>query len=451
MKFFKALKDRSNYLLRYIRLRIFPKRLWARSMLIVVMPVIIIQAVSGFVFYDNHWQSVSRRLAIGISADIRGIITLYRVFPDPTDRETILTVARMYMGMEIDFLPPQPVPNQRLSFKASVMAAELIPVLENVGYPFIVQNMPDQKSLRILFYLPETTVQVFVPYKKFFSSTTYIFAIWVIFISLLFLGIAVLFLRNQIRPILRLAAAAEKFGLGRDVENFKPEGATEVRQAATAFIQMRDRIRRHIDDRTRMLAGVSHDLRTPLTRMRLQLAMMGEDENIQELIKDVAEMEHMVNGYLDFARGEGKETAEKTDINRLISDTLQSLRREGLSLQFMSNAPLYMYVRRSDFKRCLWNLITNASRYGNTVLVDMNVEEKYVEISIEDNGPGIPKEKREDVFKAFFRLDESRNTQTGGVGLGLTITRDIVLAHGGKIFMEDSSLGGLKVVLLFPR
>lgn len=210
-----------------------------------------------------------------------------------------------------------------------------------------------------------------------------------------------MFLRNQIRPILRLASAAENFGLGRDVENFKPEGATEVRQAAKAFIQMRDRIRRHIDDRTRMLACVSHDLRTPLTRMRLQLAMMGDDENVKELINDVTEMEHMVNGYLDFARGEGKEPAEPTDINRLISDTLQSLRREGTALQFTSNAPLNMNVRRSDFKRCLWNLVTNAQRYGNIVNVNMEVTDKYLEIAVEDNGPGIPQEKREDVFKAF--------------------------------------------------
>lgn len=451
MNFLNALRDRYNYIIRYIRLRIFPKKLWARSIMIVVFPVIIIQAVSAFVFYDNHWQSVSRRLALGIAADIKGVIVLYRAFPEPKDKDTVLTIAQSYIGLLINFLPPQPVPKQRLSFKTSVMASELIPALENVGYPFIVQNMPDQKALRVLFYLPENTVEIFLPYKRFFSSTTYVFALWVVLISFLFMGIAVLFMRNQIRPILRLAAAAEKFGLGRDVENFKPEGATEVRQAATAFIQMRDRIRRHIDDRTRMLAGVSHDLRTPLTRMRLQLAMMGNDESIHDLLNDVAEMEHMVNGYLDFARGEGKETAEKTDINRLVSETLQSLRREGLSLQFISNAALEMDVRRSDFKRCLWNLVTNAQRYGNVVNVAMNVQDKYVEISVEDNGPGIAPEKREDVFKAFFRLDESRNSQTGGVGLGLTITRDIVLAHGGKIFMEDSSLGGLKVVLRFPR
>ena len=451
MKILAYLRDRYNYVARFFRLKFFPKKLWIRSMLIVVMPVLLLQTVSSFLFYDNHWQTVSRRLALGIAAEIKGVIVLYQKFESPEDKALVINTARNAMGLLINFMPPQLAPKQKLSIKTKAMAAELIPALDNVGYPFAIQNMADEQCLRILFYLPENTAEVFVPYKRFFSSTTYIFTIWAFVSSFLFVGIAVLFLRNQIRPILRLASAAENFGLGRDVENFKPEGATEVRQAAKAFIQMRDRIRRHIDDRTRMLACVSHDLRTPLTRMRLQLAMMGEDENVKDLINDVTEMEHMVNGYLDFARGEGKETAEPTDINRLISDTLRSLRREGTALQFTSHAPLKMDVRRSDFKRCLWNLVTNAERYGNVVNVIMEVSEKYLEIAVEDNGPGIPAEKREDVFKAFFRLDESRNSQTGGVGLGLTITRDIVLAHGGKIFMEDSPLGGLRVVMLFPR
>lgn len=452
MKLSSFFRDRYDYIVRFFRLKFFPKKLWMRSMLIVVMPVLLLQTVSSFLFYDNHWQAVSRRLALGVAAEIRSVIELYRSFDSPEDQEKVIKTARHGMGLMISVIPPQDVPKQRLSIKTKAMAVELIHALESTGYPFIIQNIADEQSLRIVFYLPDNTFEVFVPYKRFFSSTTYIFTIWALVSLFLFAGIAVLFLRNQIRPILRLAAAAENFGLGRDVENFKPEGATEVRQAAKAFIQMRDRIRRHIDDRTQMLACVSHDLRTPLTRMRLQLAMMGEDESIAELVNDVGEMEHMVNGYLDFVRGEGKETTEPTDINRLISDALQTLRREGTLLQFSSNAPLKMDVRRSDFKRCLWNLVTNAQRYGNVVNVTMNVTDKFLEIAVEDNGPGIPKEKRDDVFKAFFRLDESRNSQTGGVGLGLTITRDIVLAHGGKIYMEDGvSLGGLRVVMRFPR
>ena len=252
------------------------------------------------------------------------------------------------------------------------------------------------------------------------------------------------------RPILRLAEATKNFGLGRDVADFKPEGAAEVRQAALSFIQMRDRIRRHIEERTRMLAGVSHDLRTPLTRMRLQLAMMDKSDDIDNLLEDVTEMERMVNGYLDFARGGDKEKAQPTDMMPFVSDTLDGLKKNGLPVHFDCASSVIMDIRRNDFKRCLWNLVTNAGRYGTQINVSMTASNKLLKIAVEDNGPGIPEEKREDVFKAFFRLDESRNSETGGIGLGLTITRDIVTAHGGKISMEDSPLGGLKVVMSFP-
>ncbi len=351
--------------------------------------------------------------------------------------------------LDIRFFEPQELP-EKIKIKSDARTAELIPALYTLGHPFTLRNLTEERSVLITFYLPDYTAEVLLPYKKFFSSTTYVFALWVLFSSLLFTGIAVLFLRNQIRPVLRLAAAAKNFGLGRDIDNFKPEGATEVRQAAISFLQMRDRIRRHIEERTRMLAGVSHDLRTPLTRMRLQLAMMNKDDNIENLQEDVSEMERMVNGYLDFARGEGKEKIESTDIGKLISETLAGLHKNGLSVQFICNSSLTMDIRRNDLKRCLWNLVTNAGRYGTMINVTMTAADKTLEIAVEDNGPGIPAEKREDVFKAFYRLDESRNIETGGVGLGLTITRDIVVAHGGKIYMEDSALGGLRVVMLFP-
>ncbi len=435
--------------IRHFRLRFLPRRLWSRAILILVLPVVLIQTVSGILFYDNHWQNVSRRLALGIVSDIKGAFALYDAFPAEQDRKTIVREFRSSAELDIRFFEPQELP-ENIKIKSDARTAELIPALYTLGYPFTLRNLTEERSVLITFYLPDYTAEVLLPYKKFFSSTTYVFALWVLFSSLLFTGIAVLFLRNQIRPVLRLAEAAKNFGLGRDIDNFKPEGATEVRQAAISFLQMRDRIRRHIEERTRMLAGVSHDLRTPLTRMRLQLAMMNKDDNIENLQEDVSEMEHMVNGYLDFARGEGKEKIESTDVGKLISDTLSGLHKTGLSVQFICNSSLIMDVRRNDLKRCLWNLVTNAGRYGTAINVTMTVADKTLEIAVEDNGPGIPEEKREDVFKAFYRLDESRNIETGGVGLGLTITRDIVVAHGGKIYMENSALGGLKVVMLFP-
>ena len=435
--------------LRFYRLRLFPRRLLPRSILILVFPVILIQTVSGILFYDNHWQNVSRRLALGVAANIKSIFALYDDFPDEADRQRIANDIHFSAGLNIHFSKPQDPP-ENIRLKPNNKTAELIPALRTVGYPFTLSDMPDERRLLVTFYLPQHTAEIQLPYKLFFSSTTYVFAFWALFSSLLFTGIAILFLRNQIRPILRLAEATKNFGLGRDVDDFKPEGAAEVRQASLSFLQMRDRIRRHIEERTRMLAGVSHDLRTPLTRMRLQLAMMDKNDDNQNLLEDVTEMEHMVNGYLDFARGGDKEKAQSTDIRQLISDTLEGLKKNGLPVSYNDMPSLIMDVRRNDFKRCLWNLVTNAGRYGTQVEVSMTVSGKMMEIAVEDNGPGIPEEKREDVFKAFFRLDESRNSETGGVGLGLTITRDIVTAHGGKIYMEDSVLGGLKVVMVFP-
>ena len=431
------------------RLRLLPRRLLPRSILILVLPVILIQSVSGVLFYDNHWQNVSRRLALGVAADIKSAIALYNAFPNREDREIIINELRTSAGLDIRFTDDRKQP-ENIRLKSNNKTAELIPALKKIGFPFTLNDLPEDRRLLITFYLSDYTAEILLPYKKFFSSTTYVFAFWALFSSLLFTGIAILFLRNQMRPILRLAEATKNFGLGRDVDDFKPEGAAEVRQAALSFLQMRDRIRRHIEERTRMLAGVSHDLRTPLTRMRLQLAMMDKNDDIENLMEDVSEMERMVNGYLDFARGGDKEKTQPTDMMPFVEDTLNGLKKNGLPVQFDGTTSVVMDIRRNDFKRCLWNLVTNAGRYGTQINVSMAVSDKHLEIAVEDNGPGIPAEKREDVFKAFFRLDESRNPETGGVGLGLTITRDIVIAHGGNIYMEDSSLGGLKVVMIFP-
>lgn len=438
-----------NDTLRHSRFRLLPRRLLTRSVLILVLPVVLIQSVSGILFYDNHWQNVSRRLALGITADIKGAIALYNDFPNEKDKELIINEMRSSAELDIRFMPFREKP-ENIVLKTNNKTSELIPALKTLHWPFTLTDKPESRSLLITFYLPDYSVEILLPYKKFFSSTTYVFAFWALFSSLLFTGIALLFLRNQIRPILRLAEAMKNFGLGRNIDGFKPEGAAEVRQAALSFLQMRDRIRRHIEERTRMLAGVSHDLRTPLTRMRLQLAMMDKNEDIENLIEDITEMEHMVNGYLNFARGENKETTQPTDIRQLILHTVTGLQKSGLPVHFKSSSSVVMDIRPNDFKRCLWNLVSNAGRYGTYIDVSMNVSEKLLKIFIEDNGPGIPKEKREDVFNAFFRLEESRNRETGGIGLGLTITRDIVAAHGGKIHLEDSELGGLKVVMVFP-
>ena len=247
-----------------------------------------------------------------------------------------------------------------------------------------------------------------------------------------------------------MAKAADSLGKGHDVENFKPEGATEVRQAALAFLAMRDRIKRQLDERTTMLAGVSHDLRTPLTRMKLQLAMMKKNDALNDLNQDVLEMENMIEGYLAFARGEGKEPFKKVEVSNLVKKIVQNMRKNHPNIDLHVEQKQEIMLRPNDFSRCISNIIGNANRYAKYTKVNIGVRNNFLEITVDDDGPGIPEKNRNDVFKAFFRLDASRNQQTGGVGLGLTITKDIVIAHGGEITLAESPLGGLRVRLIFP-
>jgi two-component system osmolarity sensor histidine kinase EnvZ len=274
---------------------------------------------------------------------------------------------------------------------------------------------------------------------------------WMIGSSLVLLAVATIFLRNQVKSLRRLAAAADGFGKGRPVPLFKVEGAAEIRQAALAFITMRDRIQRQIRQRTQMLAGVSHDLRTPLTRMKLALEILGDDPAVAELRSDVVEMERMVHGYLDFARGEGTEEPVETDLSLLLEDIAVAMRREGIPLSVAAESECVMPVRPNALRRCLGNLISNARRYGNHVWLGVVAVADGVDIVVDDDGPGIPEAERDRVFRAFVRLDASRNPSTGGVGLGLTIARDVARSHGGDVKLETSPQGGLRARVHLPK
>ncbi|MBT6093776.1 MAG: HAMP domain-containing protein, partial [Rhodospirillaceae bacterium] len=285
--------------------------------------------------------------------------------------------------------------------------------------------------------------------KRLFSSTAYMFVAWMVGTSLVLFGVATIFMRNQVKPIRRLAQAADDFGKGREVGSFKPEGATEVRQAAAAFMAMRERIVRQIRQRTDMLAGVSHDLRTPLTRMRLQLAML-DPALAEELKADVVEMEHMLEGYLAFARGEGAEAPVPTDMSALLEHVVRQARRKGARIDLHTEGELMVPLRPTAFRRCITNILENAMRYGEHITVRAGLRDGSVDVVVDDDGPGIPTDQREDVFKPFFRIDGSRNPETGGVGLGLSIARDVVRGLGGEISLDDSALGGVRVRLRLP-
>jgi len=294
-------------------------------------------------------------------------------------------------------------------------------------------------------------MQIAVPRERLFTPTTYIFIMWMVGSSLVLFAIASVFLRNQIKSLKRLAAAADAFGKGREVPNFRLEGATEVRQVGMAFLKMRERIQRSITQRTEMLAGVSHDLRTPLTRMRLALELQPSGPTAAELKDDLAAMERMVQGYIDFARGEGSEEAHATDLSALIQDAVAALGRDGAPVLLALPEECVMPLRPDAMSRCVGNLIANARRYGKHVWVTAIEGNKTVEVLVDDDGPGLPPEQRENVFRPFFRLDPARNPATGGTGLGLAIARDVARAHGGDIVLEESPQGGLRARLKLPK
>jgi two-component system osmolarity sensor histidine kinase EnvZ len=298
--------------------------------------------------------------------------------------------------------------------------------------------------------VPEGIYTILSPERRVYTPTTQVFILWMTGSSTLLTIVALMFMRNQIRPIRRLAAAAEAIGKGREVPWFKLEGSSEVRQAAAALMVMRDRLKRQITQRTAMLAGVSHDLRTPLTRMRLQIELMGTSTETDELSSDITEMEEMLNAYLSFARGEEAEAAVPVDLAELLNEIVAAARRQNPNIELNAPQDIEIIMRRNAMKRCLTNLIGNALRYGNGAEINAAINDQTVTITIDDDGPGIHAAWREDMFRPFTRMEESRNQATGGIGLGLTIARDIARFHGGDIVLEDSPLGGLRAKVWLP-
>ncbi len=433
--------------------RYLPKTLFGRSLLIIVTPLILMQAISTFVFFDRHWDTMTRRLAHTLAGDISFVVDAMSPLPPPEEIDDFARRARNLLHMIIVYQPAEILTNDPRSDSRDRVEAALAEAMdERVRRPFLIDTENPNRRVVVKVQLADGVLSVDVHEKRLYSSTPYIFLMWMVGSSLVLFAVAIVFMRNQIRPIRRLAIAARAFGMGREVGDFRAEGAAEVRQAAEAFRQMRERLRGQFAQRTEMLAGVSHDLRTPLTRMKLQLAMLGDNEEIGELKSDVQDMERMVEGYLAFARGEGTETPALTDLVELVSDVVGAERRDGsaLTLALPDAEAFELEVRPQALKRALSNLITNAKRYAESVTVTLEIDDAAVRVTIDDDGPGIPEARREDVFKPFFRLDASRNPETGGTGLGLTIARDIARSHGGDLLLDDAPAGGLRARITLP-
>lgn len=430
-----------------------PKRLYARSLIIVIAPMILLQSVVAFVFMERHWATVTQRLSQATVRDIAAIIDLIETYPRDADYTNIIRIAQDRMQLKVDLLPPDPLPapgpKPFFSILDDVLSSE---ITRQINRPFWIDTVGNSNIVEVRVQLENKVLRVFVRRSQAYASNTHIFLIWMVGTSLVLLMIAIPFLRNQIRPILTLAEAAESFGKGRPMpRDFRPRGAEEVRRAGFAFMQMRERIERQIEQRTAMLTGVSHDLRTILTRFKLQLALSGgKAETKAALDQDIDDMQSMLEGYLAFARGEASEDAGRFDLEAYFEklDEEARLRKRKLSTTLAGDPDVH--VRPNAFARLMSNVIGNAFRYAKTVEVNATHGRGSLLVTIDDDGPGIPADRREDVFKPFVRLDEARNLDASGTGLGLSIARDIARSHGGDITLDDSPLGGLRAVIKVP-
>ena len=432
---------------------ILPQTLFGRALLIIVTPLILMQAISTFVFFDRHWDTMTRRLAHTLAGDIAFIVDSLTPLPKQLDLNQIFLKADDILHIRLTYSPEEILVKKKPFQQWDRVRKSLRDALkERVRRPFSIDTIKKERRIEIKVQLPQGLLNVNVHEKRLYSSTPYIFLMWMIGSSLVLFAIAIIFMRNQIRPIRRLAIAARSFGMGRGSSEIKPSGAKEVRQATQAFRQMRERISRQFAQRTEMLAGVSHDLRTPLTRMKLQIEMLERTPETRELQDDIQEMERMIDGYLTFARGEGSESLSKINLASLIEEIISTERRDGSLINFVNKSKTKKAVplRPQAIKRAITNLIINSKKYAETVKVEFEYNSEHAIITIDDNGPGIKPEHRDDVFKAFFRLDPSRNTDTGGTGLGLTIAKDIIQSHGGDLLLSEASLGGLRATITLP-
>lgn len=437
--------------------RLLPQSLFGRSLLILVLPVLLLQIISTVLFFDRHWSRMSARLAFAVAAEIAMIADQIESDGDTPERvNAIAGHAAQYLDLLVSFEP-----GGVLAFReggAQGLKSLVFDILEDrmksqVRRPFDIVVGSREKWIEISVQLKNGLLRISCPQSRLFSSSAYIFLIWTFGISGFLLAIAIAFMRNQIRPIRRLAVAAERFGKGRDVPAFKPEGAREVRQAARAFMEMHERIKRQVGQRTAMLAGVSHDLRTPLTRLKLDLAMMGDGAEVEACKGDVRAMERMIDGYLDFVRGQGDEQAARTDVRKILERVAQGAARQGHRIDVEAGPALEVSIRPVAFERCIDNIVGNACKYARNVCISANLEGEDGEmltVLIDDDGPGIPESQYDDVFKPFYRGEPSRNPGTGGVGLGLPIAQDIVHSHGGTIELARSPAGGLRVRISMP-
>ncbi len=429
--------------------KLMPYSLFGRALMILVLPLVLVQIFAIYMFYDRHWDSVVRNMSNTLAGETSVLVHTYLDAPPDQRLKRVSELADMMgIGVELDTDKDTVFARGEGQRAYPEFYAQMS---SRFDMPFMVRRVGSEQDILISILVDEGALHLRTGKKRLVSSTTYIFIMWMAGSAIVLLGIAIVFLRNQIRPIRQLAQAAERFGMGQDIPDFRPRGAAEVRQAGRAFLVMRNRIERQVATRTDMLAGISHDLRTPLTRIKLQLAMMGIEPKVRKALEgDVSDMEHMIQEYLDFARGEGQETSEMIELMDYLQGITESYTHHQQPVHLQAAQMVQVSLRPKAMRRALQNVIDNALRYGQRADILVSADTHRVQIIIDDAGPGIDVSQFETVFRPFTRLESSRNIETGGAGLGLSIAQDIVQAHGGRIELSNREGGGLRVCVELP-
>ncbi|OYX04011.1 MAG: two-component sensor histidine kinase [Caulobacter vibrioides] len=431
--------------------RLLPTTLFGRSLLIIILPVAIMQIAVTWAFFDAHWQSVTSKLSEGLAGDIAWAVQSYEDDPSPAAVEKLAKRAEDSLSLSIAFQKGRKLPTSHRPSLFAALDRSLDKALEDrLDNPFWFDTTRYRAYIDIRVQVDGGVLQIYALRDRAYATQGHIFILWMVVATMLLTAVAILFIRNQVRAIERLAEAADAFGRGEDPD-FKPHGAREVRQAALAFIAMKLRIQRHIEQRTALLASVSHDLRTPLTRLKLEMAMAEPCEQMEAMKGDLAEMEHMIDEYLAFARGEGGEAIQVVDLSDLVESVVADAERGGAAIETEITQGLETRLRPLAFRRALANLIDNGVAHADQVRVTVSPRQTGgVDVAVDDDGPGIPEDKYEEAFKPFSRLDESRNQNEKGVGLGLAIARDMARGLGGDLVLSRSALGGLRALIRLP-
>ena len=429
--------------------KISPNGLYTRSLIIIIAPIVVLQAILTFVFLERHWQLVTKKLSSSVVSEIGMIIKMQK----ETDQETISSYAKEFYDISINYYSNQEISLDNNIPKTIVERTLVREIGERLDTKTWVQDFPEEKKVKVIIPLGSSIIEFLIPRRNVYATNSHIFLVWMVISSILILSIAILFLRQQIKPIEKLAKAAESFGMGKKIENFKPSGASEVRKAADAYIKMQERIEKFIEQRTLMLAGVSHDLRTPLTRIKLQLEMLSKNRENEELLKDVDEMQYMLETYLDFSQTVSSEESSLVNINKLIEEVIETSKDENNFIIFkpLKKNEINHKCKYIALKRCIINIINNAKAYGDKIIIKLSESDNEININIEDNGPGISEKDYQKALKPFQRLDSSRNQNIAGSGLGLSISQDIIKTLDGDLNLSKSEMGGLKVEINLPK